>query len=252
MQGLPRGSGLVHIRHRMSLISCAKFLKSNDDGSVASPGCRFPLQTKPGPKRIPHFQAMMSVPTSPIVSSSPAHIFRKIVNENERFRSQLGKLMKIRGERMSTITDLQDEVKRHKLFVNWIEIMVGFFKKESSPRPLFDYRRGQVIWVDFGFNVGYEFGGDHPAIVLIDTPPNNQKVLVLPLTSKPPKKPFAHHVHVGKLHGLKPDHWATVYEIRSVDKLRTRMDAHASPVSGAMLDRISNTIVQTVALRTTP
>ena len=55
---------------------------------------------------------------------------------------------------MLTITDLQDEVKRHKLFVNWIEIMVGFFKKESSPRPLFDYRRGQVIWVDFGFNVG--------------------------------------------------------------------------------------------------
>ena len=55
---------------------------------------------------------------------------------------------------MPTITDLQDEVKRHKLFVDWIETMVGFFKRESAPRSLLDYRRGQVIWVDFGFNVG--------------------------------------------------------------------------------------------------
>ena len=153
---------------------------------------------------------------------------------------------------MPTITDLQDEVKRHKLFVDWIETMVGFFKRESAARPLLDYRRGQVIWVDFGFNVGYEFGGDHPAIVLVDAPAHNQKVLALPLTSKQPRKQFAHHVHVGKLHGLKQDHWATVYEIQSVDKLRTRVDVHASPVSGATLDLISDTIVKTVALRKTP
>lgn len=153
---------------------------------------------------------------------------------------------------MPTITDLQDEVKRYKLFVNWIETLVAFFKKESLPRPLLDYRRGQVIWVDFGFNVGHEFGGDHPAIVLVDASPKNPKVLVLPLTSKQPKKQFAHHVHVGKVHGLKPDHWATVYEIRSVDKLRTRVDTHASPVPGAVLDLISNAIVKAVALRTTP
>jgi mRNA-degrading endonuclease toxin of MazEF toxin-antitoxin module len=26
--------------------------------------------------------------------------------------------------------------------------------------------RGNVIWVEFGFNIGCEFGGKHPAIIL--------------------------------------------------------------------------------------
>lgn len=150
---------------------------------------------------------------------------------------------------MPTIPELEREVKRHKLFISWMEAMVGFFKKELDPRPMLDYRRGQVIWVDFGFNVGYEFGGDHPAVVLVDAHPYNQKVLVLPLTSKQPSKQFMHHVHVGKIPGLKQDHWASVYEIRSIDKLRTRMNVQASLVSGNILNTISDTIVASIALR---
>ena len=27
-------------------------------------------------------------------------------------------------------------------------------------------KRGNVVWIDFGFNIGNEFGGMHPAIIL--------------------------------------------------------------------------------------
>ena len=28
------------------------------------------------------------------------------------------------------------------------------------------FKRGNVVWVDFGFNIGNEFGGMHPAVIL--------------------------------------------------------------------------------------
>ena len=28
------------------------------------------------------------------------------------------------------------------------------------------FKRGNVIWIDFGFNIGNEFGGMHPAVIL--------------------------------------------------------------------------------------
>ena len=46
-------------------------------------------------------------------------------------------------------------------------------------------KRGNVVWIDFGFNIGNEFGGMHPAIILknFDT-----ELFVLPISSKKPKE----------------------------------------------------------------
>ena len=43
------------------------------------------------------------------------------------------------------------------------------------------YKRGNVVWIDFGFSIGSEFGGMHPAIIL-KTFWND--LFVLPVTSK--------------------------------------------------------------------
>ena len=43
--------------------------------------------------------------------------------------------------------------------------------------------RGDVIWVEFGFNIGEEFSGRHPAVVLKN---GGKTLLVLPITSKKP------------------------------------------------------------------
>lgn len=106
-----------------------------------------------------------------------------------------------------------------------------------------------MLWVDLGFNVGSEFGGDHPAIVLLSSRATNNKVFVLPLTSKEPKRVFAHHMHFAKIPGLwKDSEWGSVYEVRYVSKLRTRL-ASDERVSGDVLDAISEKISKMICLR---
>ena len=46
-------------------------------------------------------------------------------------------------------------------------------------------KRGNVIWIDFGFNIGNEFGGMHPAIILKNF---DNEIFVLPISSKKPKE----------------------------------------------------------------
>lgn len=46
-------------------------------------------------------------------------------------------------------------------------------------------KRGNVVWIDFGFNIGNEFGGMHPAIILKNF---SSELFVLPISSKKPKE----------------------------------------------------------------
>ena len=46
-------------------------------------------------------------------------------------------------------------------------------------------KRGNVVWIDFGFNIGNEFGGIHPAIILKNF---DNELFVLPISSKKPKE----------------------------------------------------------------
>ncbi|NMP24414.1 type II toxin-antitoxin system PemK/MazF family toxin [Sulfobacillus harzensis] len=71
--------------------------------------------------------------------------------------------------------------------------------------------------------------------------------MTLLLTSQEPKKKYTHHIEIDPVPGLARDHWASSYEVRSVDKLRTQLKTHR--VSGDTLDRISDAIVKTLALR---
>ena len=62
--------------------------------------------------------------------------------------------------------------------------------------------RGDVIWVEFGFNIGEEFSGRHPAVVLKN---GGKTLLVLPITSKQPtEKQLASktYVELGKIYIL--------------------------------------------------
>ncbi len=45
------------------------------------------------------------------------------------------------------------------------------------------FKRGNVVWIDFGFNVGNEFGGMHPAVILKNF---EKDLFVLPISSKKP------------------------------------------------------------------
>lgn len=76
--------------------------------------------------------------------------------------------------------------KRSDKIAQWIENWVKYLKIEQvfNPRSIQALKRGSIVYADFGFNVGREYGGLHYAIVLnkIDAR-SNHLLHVLPLTS---------------------------------------------------------------------
>lgn len=78
---------------------------------------------------------------------------------------------------------------------NWLDNTSYFYQKEATkhlPQNYYYFKRGTVIRVNFGTNLGSEFSNIHFAIVLDKKDNSKKKTLtVLPLTSKQKKGRFS-------------------------------------------------------------
>lgn len=83
-----------------------------------------------------------------------------------------------------TILDLS--AKHREIISDWIFVWADYLKYEKTFKPdrLRIYRRGEIVHVNFGFNIGNELGGPHYAVVL-DTynSRGNGCVVVAPISS---------------------------------------------------------------------
>ena len=76
--------------------------------------------------------------------------------------------------------------KKASLLSYWINSYIKYIHDENcfDSTKLKSYKRGDIIKLNFGFNVGSEYGGLHYAIVINNHNPRNSSVLtVIPLTS---------------------------------------------------------------------
>lgn len=76
----------------------------------------------------------------------------------------------------------------------WLEDWTSFldFEPSFSPKSLRRYKRGEIIKVHLGFNVGSEEGGLHYAVVVEkDNPKGSPVVTIVPLTSVKPHTDIA-------------------------------------------------------------
>lgn len=81
--------------------------------------------------------------------------------------------------------------------------------------------RKAVIWVDFGYNIGTEFGGRHPAIILKNL---KDSLIVIPLSSQEPKN-MDYNVKVDKVYGFpEMPRWANVTRITQVSLSRVHFE----------------------------
>jgi len=90
-------------------------------------------------------------------------------------------------------------------------------------------KRGNVVWVDFGFNIGTEFGGRHPAIILKRIKQIDQ-IVVIPLDSssdipdtelKRENSDFWVKILGEEIWGMTNQiRWANVYNITQVSNIR--------------------------------
>ena len=78
------------------------------------------------------------------------------------------------------------ENKRSEKIAQWIENWTKYLniEHEFNPKSIQALKRGSIVYADFGFNIGREYGGLHYAIVLNKKDARSNHLLhVLPLTS---------------------------------------------------------------------
>jgi len=152
-----------------------------------------------------------------------------------------------------TTADYQ-RLEKIKKYLNWLIIKTQKVKEEPDfdPSNIPDLKRGDVILIDLGFNIGDEFGGEHTAIVLRDSCSTNKRVVILPITSQEPKnKELVIYVKIGKISGMNPNkyHWANIFNVQSISKQRIKYPPEPKSVNGIVLDRISQKLMTQLALR---
>ena len=100
--------------------------------------------------------------------------------------------------------------------------------------------RGDVVWVEFGFNIGEEFSGRHPAVVLKN---GGKTLLVLPITSKQPtEKQLASkiYIEISKIYNFKSmRRWVNIFNINPISIERIDFSKKKGNIKGIDLDNIS-------------
>lgn len=119
-------------------------------------------------------------------------------------------------------------------------------------------KRGNVVWVDFGFNIGTEFGGRHPAIILKRIKQIDQ-IVVIPLDSssdipdtelKRENSDFWVKILGEEIWGMTNQiRWANVYNITQVSNIRVDFFDNEGnlkyfSVNYEVLDRIDEKVKQ--------
>lgn len=84
----------------------------------------------------------------------------------------------------------QNSHEHFKKLDNWLNTYLDFISLENKncEKKLTNIRRGQILYVNFGYNILSEFRYKHYCVALNNSPKNNPKVTVVPITSK-------HHPH---------------------------------------------------------
>ncbi len=127
------------------------------------------------------------------------------------------------------------------------------------------FKRGNVVWIDFGFNIGNEFGGMHPAIILKNF---DNELFVLPISSKKPseykkiekefndrkitkeeyekqKNDIIEIVQIDKIYRFKDmTRWTNITRMRKVSILRLNFNGTIGKIDGKYLNIINEKIGQ--------
>lgn len=124
-------------------------------------------------------------------------------------------------------------------------------------------KRGNVVWIDFGFNIGNEFGGMHPAVILKNF---DKDLFVVPISSKKPieymrlekelgdgkitsqefekrKNEITEIIELDKINGFKNMlRWARITRMKKVSILRLNFSGTIGTLDGNYMNSISDKI----------
>lgn len=167
----------------------------------------------------------------------------KVVSEQEISNNK--EALKCTLEQLYSTTDLKDveDRKRTSNYYDWLNKKTKIIINEKNyvcDEKSKNIKRGSVVWVEFGFNIGNEFGGRHPAIVLRKT---GNSIFVVPLSSQEPDEKKTYHVKIEKVYNFKNIvRWVNVLKIQNVSLQRVDFNASIGNIKGNVLDGINDAI----------
>ena len=135
----------------------------------------------------------------------------------------------------------QMDLETGREYVNWLVRSADCMRTAPgfSPMNLVRYQLGDVIYVDFGFNVGSELRGPHWAVVIERNSRANPCVIVVPFGSRKPspdgspRPRRSGEVFLGDI-GLGGSTVAKVDQIRVISKQRIIRPRHRSQQAHAL------------------
>lgn len=167
----------------------------------------------------------------------------KVVSEKEVIDNK--EALKGTLEQLYSKTNLKDidDRKRTSNYYDWLNKKTNIIINEKNyicDEKSKDIKRGSVVWIEFGFNIGNEFGGRHPAIVLRKT---GNSIFVIPLSSQEPEERKNYHVKIEKVYNFKNMvRWVNVLKIQNVSLQRVDFDGSIGNVKGEVLNIINEAI----------
>lgn len=166
----------------------------------------------------------------------------KIVSQEELEKSKENLNSQVDKLYSSTNKDSDDARKRTHNYFEWLSTKTQFVMDEPSfvCDKEDELVRGAVVWIEFGFNIGNEFGGRHPAIILRKT---GSSIFVVPLSSQEPDDKKDYHVKVEKVYGFRNMvRWTNVLKLQNVSIQRVDTTASIGNVKGYVLNDINNAL----------
>lgn len=111
----------------------------------------------------------------------------KIMRDKNKIQKNKEKSIKKLEQYLQELLD-SDKVEYHKkvdLLSYWIKDYTNYIKSEKQFEPLKqeNYKRGNIVKVNLGFNIGSEQGGLHYAIVINNPDKSSNTLTIVPLTS---------------------------------------------------------------------
>lgn len=139
-------------------------------------------------------------------------------------------------------------IKQAENYLEWTSEKTNMIKDEKNFCIPYEFKdkikRGNVFWVNFGYNIDQEFGGKHPALILKRSP---NMIIVAPLSSQEPsddQKTSDIYVEVKEVVGFAPlengkSRWINLLDIRSLSVYRIDFSSKYGYVRGYILDNIN-------------
>lgn len=159
--------------------------------------------------------------------------------------SLLEKLAKYLKELKDLVHEMHE--KRQEIFINWLNRHNKYLRDEVTFTPTRQntFKRGDVIYIDFGFNVGKEYGGLHWAVVVQNDNKSAHTLVVVPLSSvKEGRTIHPNDADLGIIDGLNNKRaMGLLAQITTVSKMRIQIGRRYR-LTSEQLDEIDKKIIK--------